>query len=291
MRGRNDFVTRRFCEYIQLFFYRIVKYSLNFLFVEKKSMRDKRKEVFERISGRNLLRLGEIVLRFGKRDSLIHGKQMNKRVPRAHISTPPSISIGKTCVTLPIPWVLPVRNRSLDPVLTNSGCWRKRKSTEAVSLVTMCLAAMIPSNTAVCWMLPMCTVVWNPLCMLVEWKSTTIVAYVNNATKIRSIQHHPSISDRRNTWKKRVACGFRCGSARIMPFRMLGNSMLRAREALWPARTTRHEDLWRWIDWTWTGWNDPSSNGPSNRFMFSVRTPWVNRPPSTVPTCGKQNVS
>lgn len=88
-----------------------------------------------------------------------------------------SISIGKTCVIFPIPWVLPVRNSSLDPVLMNSGCCKKRKSTEAVSLVTICLAAIIPSSTAVCWMLPMCTVVWKPLCMLVEWNSTTIVAY------------------------------------------------------------------------------------------------------------------
>ena len=101
------------------------------------------------------------------------------------------MSMGKTWVILPIPWVLPVRNNNLDPVLMNSGCCKKRKRTDAVSLVEMCFWAIIPSSTAVCWMLPMCTVVWNPLCMLVEWNSTTIVAY--NATSVDEIAviiHH-----------------------------------------------------------------------------------------------------
>lgn len=67
--------------------------------------------------------------------------------------------IGKTCVTIPMPLFFPSLNRMRWPGITYSGWHMNRNRTDASSLVPIRPHPIIPSMTAVCRMLPICTVV------------------------------------------------------------------------------------------------------------------------------------
>lgn len=153
-------------------------------------------------------------------------------------------------MTRPMPCVLPVRKRRRAPGLTSSGCCTKRKRHEAVSLVPMRLdGRLMPSMTAVWRTLPRCTVVWKPTWMLVEWNSTTtctdpdVVHKQRGRGRAKLKRERGREGERTVAWKKSEPRGLRWAAARIMPLRRCGVSVSSASEALWPARTLRHDDL------------------------------------------------
>jgi len=84
-----------------------------------------------------------------------------------HNIYPATTCRANTCVTIPIPLVCPSLNNNLMPSVTYSG-WRANLNiTDAESLVCMphLSHSMIATIAAVCRIFPICTVVWNPLCM------------------------------------------------------------------------------------------------------------------------------
>lgn len=78
------------------------------------------------------------------------------------------LSSGNIWVMTPAPFVVPSRNNIRVPTCTYSGRNRNRNSTDAVSFILSPSLPIIPSKMAVCLILPMCTVVWNPCAIDVE---------------------------------------------------------------------------------------------------------------------------
>ena len=156
-------------------------------------------------------------------------------------------SKGKTCVTLPRPFVLPSLKRTLAPTFTNSGFLMnlpKKKSfnseiifetiiylnlTLAWSLLFIPLTGKIPSITAVWRMLPMWTVVLKPGTISVGWKRTQTLA-----------------------WKYWHATGWLLwGLMATIPLLSWDRGMSRARAALCWALTSLHAALFLLILDTW----------------------------------------
>lgn len=67
--------------------------------------------------------------------------------------------MGNACVTMPMPLFLPSLNSIRWPIRTNSGRIMNRNSTLACSFVPILPQPMMPSMTAVCLILSICTVV------------------------------------------------------------------------------------------------------------------------------------